>query len=173
MSYLRFDGFTLKILCIAWPNRGTCKSLGPGTRRRDIARARASTRRYRASAVRRCTTAGPRSLGMHWACVSLARTSTGRLDRWAGAPCGVRVLAAAPSVRPPRTNAKAARTRALKCRGGLASKRGACARISYKRAPPSLPACENRRPSIRHRRRRHELALPQAPTADQPILALL
>jgi hypothetical protein len=47
------------------------------------------------------------------------------------------------------------------------------ARISYKTAPPSLPACKNRRPPIRHRRRRHELALPQAPTADQPILALL
>jgi hypothetical protein len=40
MSYLLFDGFTLKILCIARPNRGTSKASGSGTRRRDVARAR-------------------------------------------------------------------------------------------------------------------------------------
>jgi hypothetical protein len=40
MSYLRFKGIALKILCIARPNRGTCKSIGARTRRRDVVRVR-------------------------------------------------------------------------------------------------------------------------------------
>jgi hypothetical protein len=40
MSYLRFDGVTMENLCIARPNRGTCKASGLGTCRRDVARVR-------------------------------------------------------------------------------------------------------------------------------------
>jgi hypothetical protein len=61
-------------------------------------RARTFTRHSRAAAVRRRTTAPPRSLRVSESCVSPARTSSTRLGRWARAPRGVRALAAAPSL---------------------------------------------------------------------------
>jgi hypothetical protein len=87
MSYLQFDGFTLKNLCIARPNKGTCKASG-WERAGATTPPRASTRRHRASIVHRRTTAGPKSLGMTSACIGLMRVPRSRLSWWSAAPCG-------------------------------------------------------------------------------------
>jgi hypothetical protein len=67
MSYLRFDGVTLKNLCIARPNRGTCKASGPGTCRRDVACARVHAslpRLRRASSYHSRASKSGRALGV-------------------------------------------------------------------------------------------------------------
>jgi hypothetical protein len=135
------------------------------------------THRRRAAAVRRRTTAPPRSPRVSTACVSPARTSRALLDRRARAPRGVCALAAAPLVRPPRTHAEGRITRALTCRSHHCEASRPASTLGYKRLPSSSPSAWDRRPPTRHRCRRrwaHSPARsrrrpnPPSPSLDHP-----
>jgi hypothetical protein len=141
MSYLWFDGFTLKLLCIARANRGTCKALGLGIRRYDVALARVHASPPRLPCAPPYHD-GPQSLGVSTTCVSTAHTSRPRLGQWSRVPCGVRALTATPSIRPPRPHAER-RTRALTRRSLHCEAMMPPRVLGYKKPPPSPPARES------------------------------
>jgi hypothetical protein len=153
---------TCKFLRNVQANRDT--PLGPGRERawRDVARSGATPR---AASVHRHTTAGPWSLGVSPVCVSAARTSRPRLGRRTRAPRGVRALATAPPIRPPRLYAEARRTAPSRAGRFDVKRIYHGARVSAIKAHncgsrPSTP-----RSAARHCCRRRELAPPLAFTA--------
>jgi hypothetical protein len=135
MSYLRFEGIALKNLCIARPNRGTCKGIGAEN---ALARRRAHTRPLVAATSPPCVAIVRLKVCAWPRYASASRASLGAASAGVAA-CHATCTRARDAVLAPAAPARrgSASYCALKRRGALAAKRPHPRALGYKKPPPS------------------------------------